>query len=61
MTGFSLGREGIFVVANKVGESQACAYPRTVQRPDGKLVTIYYVVEKKARKVTATIWDPGKR
>jgi len=36
-------------------------YPRTVQRPDGKLVTIYYVVEKQARKVTATIWDPGTR
>lgn len=34
-------------------------YPRTVQRPDGKLVTIYYVVEQKTRKVTATIWDPG--
>lgn len=37
-------------------------YPRTVQRPDGKIVTIYYYnVDKDAeRYIGATIWDPGE-
>jgi Neuraminidase (sialidase) len=36
-------------------------YPRTVQRPDGKIVTVYYWVNdpKKERVIEATIWDPG--
>ena len=36
-------------------------YPRTVQRPDGKLVTVYYFAEsaEKERTIQATIWDPG--
>ena len=35
-------------------------YPRTVQRADGKLVTVYYYNDKKApeRYIAATIWDP---
>ncbi len=36
-------------------------YPRTVQRPDGKLVTIYYYNENENRErfIGATIWDAG--
>jgi len=34
-------------------------YPRTVQRPDGKLVTIYYYNdEDQERYIAATIWEP---
>lgn len=38
-------------------------YPRTVQRADGMIVTVYYAHEKGGfeRKVSATIWDPGAR
>ncbi len=38
-------------------------YPRTVQRADGKVVTVYYAHEKGGfeRKVSATIWDPGSK
>jgi hypothetical protein len=38
-------------------------YPRSVQRPDGKIVTVYYFWDQKTgpeRYVAATIWDPGK-
>jgi len=37
-------------------------YTRSVQRPDGKLVTIYYFTtqENKEQHIAATIWDPGK-
>lgn len=37
-------------------------YPRTVQRPDGKIVTMYYYNDApdKERYIAATIWDPGK-
>lgn len=37
-------------------------YPRTVQRPDGKIVTIYYHNDHadQERYIAATIWDPGK-
>jgi hypothetical protein len=36
-------------------------YPRSVQRPDGKIVTIYYFNDRKdgERYIAATIWDPG--
>jgi hypothetical protein len=35
-------------------------YPRTVQRPDGKLVTIYYFNDHpdQERYIAATIWEP---
>jgi len=35
-------------------------YPRTVQRPDGKCVTVYYFHPKgeAIRTIEATIWDP---
>lgn len=37
-------------------------YTRTVKRPDGRLVTVYYFNEDagKERYIGATIWDPGK-
>ena len=36
-------------------------YPRTVQRADGKIVTVYYFNDAKdsERYIAATIWDPG--
>jgi hypothetical protein len=36
-------------------------YTRTVQRPDGKLVTVYYFNDRKdaERYISATIWDPA--
>lgn len=36
-------------------------YTRSVQRPDGKIVTIYYynTVENPEQHIVATIWDPG--
>ena len=36
-------------------------YPRSVQRPDGKVVTVYYLWDKRSgpeRYLAATIWDP---
>lgn len=36
-------------------------YPRTVQRADGKIVTVYYFNDQpdQERYIAATIWDPG--
>lgn len=36
-------------------------YPRMVQRPDGKIVTIYYfnTKENPEQQIAATIWDPN--
>jgi len=43
------------------GGGRDLGYPRTVQRPDGKLVTTYYIYYKDSpyRRVMATIWDCG--
>jgi hypothetical protein len=37
-------------------------YPRTVQRADGKIVTVYYFnnAADQERYIGATIWDPGR-
>ena len=37
-------------------------YPRSVQRPDGKVVTVYYYNDglHNERFIEATIWDPGR-
>jgi hypothetical protein len=38
-------------------------YSRSAQRPDGKVVTAYYIIDPKLGPepcVAATIWDPGK-
>lgn len=42
------------------GRSWDLGYPRMVQRPDGKLVTIYYftTAEDPEQHIAATIWDP---
>jgi hypothetical protein len=36
-------------------------YTRTLERPDGKIVTLYYFqpVDPPYRQIIATIWDPG--
>jgi hypothetical protein len=36
-------------------------YPRTLQRPDGKIVTLYYMYPNDSpyRRIVATIWDCG--
>ncbi|MEO8025992.1 MAG: sialidase family protein, partial [Bryobacteraceae bacterium] len=38
-------------------------YPRTIQRADGKIVTLYYWASapQKERTIEATIWDPGTK
>ncbi len=43
------------------GGSTDLGYPRSVQRPDGKIVTVYYFNGQSngERTVEATIWDPG--
>ena len=42
------------------GGNDDLGYPRSVQRPDGKVVTIYYynVDKAKERFIAATIWQP---
>lgn len=44
------------------GASWDIGYPRTVQRPDGKCVTIYYHhhPDQPERYIAATIWDPAE-
>ncbi len=45
------------------GGSHDLGYTRTVQRPDGKAVTVYYFWERQGgpeRYIAATIWDPTK-
>jgi len=45
------------------GGGRDMGYPRTLQRPDGKVVTVYYEYTPTNiyRRITATIWDPGTR
>ncbi len=42
------------------GRTWDLGYPRMVQRPDGRLVTIYYYTtpERPEQHIAATIWDP---
>jgi BNR repeat-like domain len=43
------------------GAGRDIGYPRSVQRPDGKIVTIYYFWDAKTgpeRYIAATIWEP---
>ena len=44
------------------GGGRDVGYPRSVQRPDGKVVTVYYFHDdlKGDRYIAATIWDPGE-
>ncbi|HOE10450.1 MAG TPA: sialidase family protein [bacterium] len=49
------------VVLRNDGASRDIGYPRMVQRPDGKIVSVYYFCDSSApeRYIAATIWDPG--
>ena len=49
------------IVLRSDGGGRDLGYPRTVQRPDGKIVTVYYFCDdaKTDRYIAATIWDPG--
>ncbi len=50
------------IVLRDDGSSRDIGYPRSVQRPDGKVVTIYYFSDAKTgaeRYIAATIWDPN--
>lgn len=52
---------GSEIVLRTDGGNWDLGYPRTVQRSDGKLVTVYYYNESAdgERYIGATIWDPG--
>ncbi len=49
------------VVLRDHGGAWDIGYTRSVQRADGKLVTVYYWTAdpKKERTIEATVWDPG--
>lgn len=48
------------IILRADGATWDLGYPRTVQRPDGKIVTIYYFADRAASENTieATIWAP---
>jgi hypothetical protein len=49
------------VILRDDGNDRDIGYPRSVQRPDGKVVTLYYFNDAKTgpeRYIAATIWDP---
>lgn len=50
------------IVLRNDGGGRDVGYPRTVQRKDGKIVTIYYFHDrpKSDRYIAATIWDAAK-
>ena len=50
------------IILRNDSDSWDLGYPRTVQRSDGKIVTVYYYKDtsSKERYISATIWDPGK-
>lgn len=49
------------IILRDDGREWDLGYPRTAQRADGKLVTVYYFNDRnqKERYIAATIWDPG--
>lgn len=49
------------IVLQTGGGGRDLGYPRTLQRPDGKVVTLYYWQPKESpyRQIIATIWDCG--
>jgi len=53
---------GTEIILRDDGGEWDLGYPRTVQRPDGKCVTVYYFNDgkRKERYIACTIWDPGK-
>jgi hypothetical protein len=48
------------IILRKDGGNWDLGYPRSAQRPDGKIVTIYYFNDdpQKERHIAATIWEP---
>lgn len=48
------------IILRADGGGRDLGYPRTVQRPDGKIVTIYYFHDQPLgdRYIAATIWSP---
>jgi hypothetical protein len=51
------------IVLRDDGTDRDIGYVRSVQRPDGKLVTTYYISDEETgpeRYIGATIWDPNK-
>ncbi len=51
------------IVLRADGSSWELGYPRTLERPDGKLATAYYfnTDEASERFIGAPIWDPGEK
>jgi Neuraminidase (sialidase) len=51
------------IILRNDGDSWDIGYPRTIQRADGKIVTVYYYKDasSKERFISATIWDAGKK
>jgi hypothetical protein len=50
------------IILRNDGRSWDLGYPRTVQRPDGHLITAYYFndASQVERYIAATLWDPGE-
>jgi len=51
------------IVLRNDGVDRDIGYVRSVQRPDGKMVTTYYISDEETgpeRYIGATIWDPNK-
>jgi hypothetical protein len=50
------------IMLRQDGGAWDLGYTRTVQRPDGMLVTVYYFNDKpdQERYIAATIWNPGE-
>ena len=48
------------IVLRADGGGRDLGYPRSAQRPDGRIVTVYYFHDEPAgdRYIAATIWDP---
>jgi len=48
------------IILRDDGRTWDLGYPQMVQRPDGKLVTIYYytTADRPEQHIAATIWDP---
>jgi BNR repeat protein len=51
------------IVLRKDGTASDLGYTRSLQRADGKIVTVYYFNAHRGRERTieATVWDPGRR
>ena len=51
------------IILRDDGDSWDLGYPRTIQRIDGKMVTVYYFNDKsdKIRHIAATLWELPER